>query len=464
MLTKGDGHIGRYLYLKCASEFSDAVNDLRIKNVSGAIVFEKCTVANATKGAGTWVAIQFDNRFNGCAVFPTIADNGNGSVTVANNGIYNLSTNVEGRGIIEQHSINGGTYSLTDLTTNYIVANYNSGTPTLQVITDVSLINETTVIPVYTVFRNGNYLHYQNWDSLGLALANKVHQSIVKTQRYRLESGLVLSESGTRNLNLTAGVIWTGGVRNILDAIASATDNIFCWYHSSGIWTQSIVTQYNNTQYDNGTNLVELTANRYAVNWIFRGVETQKHLYCLVGSGDYTLAQAQLATQPTPPPAISSHAVLVAKIVVQKSSNTAYSIVSAFTANFGPGAVTDHASLTNLAWGSSGHTGTASKLSGFDSSGNPIYYDLFQPINLKFTDQSASSWVADTLYSGYGYKCELTLSGVTSTDIAEVTFGHTEAISGNYSPVCFTATNKVTIYSKVNTSITIPTILIFKAN
>ena len=88
--------------------------------------------------------------------------------------------------------------------------------------------------------------------------------------------------------------------------------------------------------------------------------------------------------------------------------------------------------------------------------------DAKQDKNLKFTDTSASSWVADTTYSGYGYKCELTLSGVTSTDIAEVTYAHAEAISGNYSPISLTVTDKVTIYSKVNTTITIPTILINK--
>lgn len=71
-------------------------------------------------------------------------------------------------------------------------------------------------------------------------------------------------------------------------------------------------------------------------------------------------------------------------------------------------------------------------------------------------------WVSDTTYSGYGYKAVITISGVTSSMLAEVTFGHTESISGNYSPVCLTGTNSVTIYSKVNTGITIPTILIQK--
>ena len=43
----------------------------------------------------------------------------------------------------------------------------------------------------------------------------------------------------------------------------------------------------------------------------------------------------------------------------------------------GGSGTTNHTSLTNLTWTSSGHTGTANKLAGFDSSGNPIYYDSF---------------------------------------------------------------------------------------
>ena len=96
-----------------------------------------------------------------------------------------------------------------------------------------------------------------------------------------------------------------------------------------------------------------------------------------------------------------------------------------------------------------------------DMAGNNIL-DVKQDKNLKFTDISASLWVADTTYPDYGYRCELSLNGVVSTDVAEVVFNHTEAISGNYSPVCSTATNKVIIYSKVNTTITVPSIIVFK--
>lgn len=94
------------------------------------------------------------------------------------------------------------------------------------------------------------------------------------------------------------------------------------------------------------------------------------------------------------------------------------------------------------------------------------YFDQFyQPVNLKFTNVAANTanWVVDTTYAGYGYKCDLTLAGVTATMIAEIILGHAQAVSGNYSPICESGSGIVTIYSKVNATITIPTILVFKS-
>lgn len=80
--------------------------------------------------------------------------------------------------------------------------------------------------------------------------------------------------------------------------------------------------------------------------------------------------------------------------------------------------------------------------------------------NLVFTNVSASSWVSDSTYTDYGYKCELSCSGVTANDFAQVIFAPTEADSGNYATVCQTGSGTVTIYSKVNDSITIPSIVV----
>jgi hypothetical protein len=72
----------------------------------------------------------------------------------------------------------------------------------------------------------------------------------------------------------------------------------------------------------------------------------------------------------------------------------------------------------------------------------------------------ASTWVADTTYPYFIYKSEITISGLLATDIVDVVFAHEQAISNNYSPICLVGANLLTIYSKINTSITIPLITI----
>jgi len=83
------------------------------------------------------------------------------------------------------------------------------------------------------------------------------------------------------------------------------------------------------------------------------------------------------------------------------------------------------------------------------------------PQNKIFTDVYANSWVADSTYADYGYKCEITnLNGVTSNMFAQVIFAPAQADSGNYATVCLTGNGTVTIYSKVNDTISIPSIVV----
>lgn len=71
---------------------------------------------------------------------------------------------------------------------------------------------------------------------------------------------------------------------------------------------------------------------------------------------------------------------------------------------------------------------------------------------------SVSNWVADNTYADYGYRAEIANAKITSNSVVSVIYNVTEALSGNYAPVCQTIDGAIYIYSKVNTSITIPTI------
>ena len=85
-----------------------------------------------------------------------------------------------------------------------------------------------------------------------------------------------------------------------------------------------------------------------------------------------------------------------------------------------------------------------------------------QDKNIYFNGKVASDWVIDTTYADYPYRCDVACSGVTAEMYAEVVFGIAEATSGNYAQVCETLSGVVRIYSKINTSITIPTLMISK--
>lgn len=304
----------------------------------------------------TTATISFDDtkakQFAGAIEIPVLTDNGGGNITV-NALQVNLWNNSTFAGDAQRYTVGPITVTLADLVTSYVVADYNAGSPILRVTTDVNEITESNVVPIFTIFRNGATLHTLDWDTLGRGLANKTHQSIVKTQRYRRESGLTLSESGTRNVNLSSGIIYVGANRQSLLSIASLTDNIV-YFERTGAssWNTTLIQSYNNTQYWNGTTNATLTNGRYAVNWLFRGVESQKHLYMVIGEGDYTLAQAQASQPPANLPGnITSHGLLVGRVIVVKNGATATQIDSAFNIVFTQQAASNHNDLSGLQGG-----------------------------------------------------------------------------------------------------------------
>lgn len=303
----------------------------------------------------TWTEQYIDQLLSaGSLTSPSYTDNGSGNVTI-DACTVSLYSNTSFTGLPESYPLDAITVTLTDQTMNYVVGDYNGGTPILKVITNVLLITESDVVPIYSIFRTGSYLHVQNWDALGLGLSNKIHQSIVKTQRYRRQSGLELSEYGTRNISVLTGIIWCGAVPVTTSTILSATTNFYYLQRTGGNWSLSFVSQYNNTEYSDGTDTQTLTANRYAVNYVYRGIEEQNHAYLVLGTGDYKLNEA-LASQPPSslPAVISSHAILVGRIIVEKSAETAYSIESAFNTLFTPSPTTVHNDLAAIDGGAAG--------------------------------------------------------------------------------------------------------------
>lgn len=291
-------------------------------------------------------------RTAGVVVTPTIVDNGNGSVTIGS-GQYSLYTNNGFLGYPNTYTIAGGTFVLDNNVTSYIVANYNSGTPIVEVITSVPPPSQTdaTLIPIFTLFRKDNDIHFFNWDNLALGLCEKINQRLRRTERFRIDNGLSLSESATRVINIDSGEMWASA--NLIELLArNSTDHeTHFYYHSSGTWVRSDIVQYNNTQYDNGTNLVTLDNNKYAVNWIYRSADNDGAIYVLLGNGNYSLLEAQASVEPPKPEEIITQSQLVGRIIVEKDANTATLIDRVIDTKFGSSSVVNHNDLTGIQGG-----------------------------------------------------------------------------------------------------------------
>lgn len=78
-------------------------------------------------------------------------------------------------------------------------------------------------------------------------------------------------------------------------------------------------------------------------------------------------------------------------------------------------------------------------------------------INYQATFSSNTDSATSTAYP---YKCDIPIEGCTADKQATVTFGDTEAKSGDYAPFCETLEDTVRVFSKVNTAITIPAVVV----
>lgn len=242
--------------------------------------------------------------------------------------------------------------ALTDNALNLLIVSYNGGSPVFSVTTDFTIINGSNVVGAATLWRDGSDVHWQAVD-WGLATANNANKRHLLVNGIERASGLTLGESTGRIITCSAGSIWYATTEYLETAQTSASLNADFYYHVAGTWTHTTVSTYDNTQYDTGTGLATLTNGRFAVNWVFRYVDGAglPKLAYILGNTNGSLSQAQAAAIPVLPPILANMAILVGRIIVEKSAVVATQINSAFDTAFAGSSVTNHNDLANLQGG-----------------------------------------------------------------------------------------------------------------
>ena len=310
-----------------------------------------------------------------------ITDDGDDTITVAvGTGLIRATDSVTAQILFFDWSAEAGAnVNIAADDMSYVYVEYNAGSP--QVIaTTTKRTDINTNVFLGTVYRDGTlHINARTKNQIGdhaLQMVERMKQ-LDPFARY---SGAVLSETGTRNVAVTAGNFWEGLGTFTTDAVDTSAAGTFVYIYQDGVggWTEvASSTQINNTQYDDGSGTLATLANaKYGVHWVY--IEQDHDLTIVYGRGSYSLSEAQDADVPAnlPPQFDESHGKLIGKIIILKSASTFTSAESAFETSFQPSVATEHSNLSGLAWNSAGHTGSNSVLSGFNGSGAASEYTL----------------------------------------------------------------------------------------
>ncbi|MHA1795233.1 MAG: hypothetical protein ACTSUK_03915 [Promethearchaeota archaeon] len=395
-----------------------------------------------------------------------ITDNGDGTVAVASGtGIIKSSdTSVAPAMFFNWSPVSS--LSLTNNSMNYIYIDYNGGSPQVKATTSKSSINDRTEVVIGRVYREGTTLHIMNAYATTTEISLKTHKRLVDVFGFQRYEGMKLSETGTRNIAITAGGFYYGLNSYSTSAFdSSGTDTfIYLYRDGSGGWNKNTgETQIDNIHYDDGSGtLATLTSNRYGVHWVY--MLEDGAVYVIYGRGNYTLANAKAATAPSDTPDyISEIGILIGKIIIQKNASSFTEIIQPreeieFTIP------TDHGELSGL--GDDDHTqyllvdGSRAMTGNLDLQDNTLIVgdssDTSDPINLiKF--ETERSWFFRKRSTGAA--TYLSLESEVNGKTFNIGYGDGSAWAAKFVVSETQANNRVNLYKlQINSGITIDAI------
>ena len=248
----------------------------------------------------------------------------------------------------------GANVALVDNTSNFIYAEYNTGSPRLIATTSERTEYQTNVL-IGEVYREGTTLHINQETQLnGGDHATQMQLRMWDTMPFAHASGGILSDNGDLTVLISLGKWWEGFNNFTTPQIDTSVSDTFSYYYrdGSGGWTKvASQTDIDPTKYDdNSGTLANMGTGGFGVHWVYIGIDGDVDI--LYGEGSYlSQDEAQGATIPsTVPNLLQAHSRLLGRIISQQGQTTLTGIESVFTSIFtgGTGSTNDHNELLNI--------------------------------------------------------------------------------------------------------------------
>lgn len=254
------------------------------------------------------------------------------NLTINADGIAQIYNSTDIDATISRHTVAGQVISLTSLTngqTAQVLVRDNAGT--IEYFLNTGAKSNEIIEALYATVSNMNGEYEVDRFDNAYALSNFLNNRVLDTDRIkRLQSGggLDVSNPAFDEIEISSGEIYVGVEKRALAAVNTSTDTSLLY---DGLNNSSSITGWNNTQFvDSGGNLQTLTANRYAINWVFRVVSDESNtarIIVLLGGDDHLLTAAQ--NEPAPTYSVNlldEFTELVGKLIIQKDASVPVSI------------------------------------------------------------------------------------------------------------------------------------------
>jgi hypothetical protein len=353
-----------------------------------------------------------------------ITDNLDGTVSVSSGSCYIRTANDPQAPLIYAVWPSSANMPLVDQGENYIyIANDGVNTVVKSTTVGVNIrTNENNEFELAEFFRNGTTLHrtdHKQYANNILARIQQKDYSIEKVQYAQSVGGLQIGETGTRNVTVTPGLLWVKTDSNTINAIDTSGSDTYDGYYGDGVggWTKvSALTQWNNTQIDNGSgSLITMTPNRWSYNDFY--IETDGGLVGLYPTAEY-VTEAGAVDAPiasSVPPRIADHAKLIGRIVFQRDAATGAQFINFLQSAPSGSGITDHNNLNNVQGGALGE-----------------YYHLIQSAynNLSAQDQTVTT-TSDVTFDTATITNKLSAGTTVEAPIGDFDHIYTSSITGN---------------------------------
>lgn len=287
----------------------------------------------------------------------TVTNNGDGTVNIDEGIAYLKSTNDPYAPIVKYTIPAVTNLSLTDNANNYILVDYNGGTPAITVTTNPATINTQTNSLAIVVARVGTTLDYLSLVGQNVDANAKLRIRFLNQEGIRRASGATLGFS-SRNLTLTPGVLFSGLIRvGTLEFNTASPDTFTMAYNNGSVWTRTTgQTQVNNTQYNVSGVLTTMPNNTFRTDYVYLLPNNPSKLYVIMGTATYgSLTLAKAAPRPSSLPVeLQALGLEVGRLFIEKNSAVIAEVQSTFSNEFVGASVPEHNSLTGLQGGTSG--------------------------------------------------------------------------------------------------------------